>query len=196
MFDPRVIANEVLARAEQRGLQLTNLDLQKLVYFLHGEFLTKKGAPLVQGEFEAWQFGPVHRVLYDAFKQYASGPIERPAKRFDPIRRQYHPLPRVEDEVATEFLDSTLDRYLEIPTFMLVQITHSPGTPWSRTMEAAETKTNIGMVISDDLIAQYFEGASRVAGSESVAVQSGSQGVPRAWRRHRPGTKKEARGTA
>jgi uncharacterized phage-associated protein len=168
MHDPRVIANAILSRAERFGVALTNLDIQKLVYFVHGESLRKRGTPLVHGEFEAWQFGPVHRVLYDAFRRYEDAPIEAPAQRFDPVRRQYHPLPPLDDPEAIELLDSTLPRYLQIPTFMLVQITHAKGTPWSRTMEAAIDHANVGMVIGNDLIARHFEGGDvkmRMVGS-------------------------------
>lgn len=181
MYDPRIIANEVLTRANARGVQLTNLDIQKLVYFLHGEFLVKTGKPLVQGDFEAWQFGPVHRILYDAFRGFAAGPIERPARRFDPVKREHHDLPRVVEGETRAFLDSTLDRYLEIPTFMLVQITHSPGTPWSRTMQAAETKTNVGMVIKNELILQYFEGLADNNTPASSARGSGSRRKASSW---------------
>jgi uncharacterized phage-associated protein len=158
MYDPRTIANAVLRRAQSRGRAMTNLDMQKVVYLLHGAFLRETKSPLVAGNFEAWQFGPVHKVLYDAFKSQGDAPIEAPARRFDPVRRLHQDLPALDDAEVESFLDSNLARFLDIPTFKLVQLTHSEGTPWSRTMEAAERKTNVGMVIPNDIIARYFEG--------------------------------------
>jgi uncharacterized phage-associated protein len=160
MHDPRIIANAVLRRAEARGYALTNLDLQKIVYLLHGGFLRQTGKPLVAGEFVAWEYGPVHRVLYDAAKSWGDTPVDRPLTKLDPIRRQRVPVPALDDPEVEEFLDANLGRFLVIPTYQLVQLTHAPGTPWSRTMEAAETRANVGMVISNDLIAQHYEGAS------------------------------------
>lgn len=157
MHDPRIIANAVLSRAMRVGRLLTNLDVQKLVYLLHGKFLKMTGRPLVSGEFAAWQYGPVHPVLYDAFKVHQDGPIDAPAKRFDPVRRQYCPLTELADPEVDDLLDATLPGLLAVPTYALVQITHAEGTPWSKTMAAAETRTNVGMVIPNALIASDFE---------------------------------------
>lgn len=158
MFDPRVIANAVLDRAEERGLTVTNLDMQKIVYFLHGHFLRRHGRPLVVGEFEAWQYGPVHRVLYDAFKRFEDGPIEARADRFDPIRQERKKLPRLDDSAANVVIGDVVDRYLDMPTWTLVAITHGEGTPWQLTMEQAQRRVNVGMRIPNALIAERFEG--------------------------------------
>jgi uncharacterized phage-associated protein len=160
MIDARIVANYVLRHGEARGRALTNLTLQKIVYFLHGEWLVRTGSPLVSGNFEAWQFGPVHRVLYDAFREYGDAPVEAPAQRYDPIRRKVHPLPDISDIGLREFLDETLPHYIDLPPFVMVQQTHAAGTPWSITMENAEKRANVGMVIDNDLIERHFEGAS------------------------------------
>lgn len=159
MLDPRIVANAVLSRANRNGVALTNLDIQKMLYLLHGRFLQETGQPLVSGEFQAWEYGPVHRVLYDAFKANKDAPIDAPAKRLDPIRRRFVELPRLDNPQVEDFLDANLPHLLSWPTFKLVQITHAPGTPWSRTMEAGAEHTNLGMVITNEMIARHFEGA-------------------------------------
>lgn len=156
--DARVIANAVLQRAARKGLRLTNLDIQKLVYLLHGAFLQQTGRPLVQGEFEAWQYGPVHRVLYNAFRSAADGPIDGFARKLDPVTRTQVDLPKLNDPEAEEILDTNLNKFLSLPTHALVQLTHAPGTPWSRTFAEAETRPNVGMIISNSVIALHFEG--------------------------------------
>lgn len=158
MHDPRVIANAVLSRASRLGHPLTNLDLQKIVYLLHGFFLRQTGRPLVTGEFVAWDYGPVHRALYDALKVHGDAFVDTPARKYNPFTRQHVDLPLLDDPEAEALLDSNLAALLAIPTFELVQLTHAPGTPWSRTMDAAEKRVNIGMVIENDLIATHFEG--------------------------------------
>jgi uncharacterized phage-associated protein len=160
MLDPRIVANAVLSRADRSGVALTNLDVQKIVYLLHGLFLQQTGQPLVTGDFQAWEYGPVHRVLYESFKSFKDSPIDSPARRLDPIRRRFVDLPRLDDPAVEDFLDANLPRLFTLPTFKLVQITHAPGTPWSRTMEAGTKHTNLGMVITNDLIKRHFEGAA------------------------------------
>jgi uncharacterized phage-associated protein len=161
MDDVRVIANAVLDRAEGSGRPLTNLDLQKIVYFLHGHFLRKHGRPLVEPEFEAWPYGPVHRTLYDAFKSYNDTPIEGRADAFDPVRRQRRQLPELNDPEVLKVIEEFLHLYLHMPTHLLVSTTHQSGTPWHETIERAKEHLNFGMRISDALILERFEGVRR-----------------------------------
>lgn len=160
MTDPRIIANFVLDRADDRGREITNLDLQKIIYFLHGHYLRQHRKPLVEGEFEAWPYGPVHRVIYDAFKSYNDTPIDGRATAFDPVRRQRRELPTLADAAIVELIDAVLSHYLDMPTYSLVHLTHSEGTPWSRTVNEAERRLNVGMKISDKLIQECFEGSA------------------------------------
>lgn len=163
MLDARVVANAVLDRADAKGRAITNLDLQKIVYFLHGHFLRSHHRPLVRGEFEAWPYGPVHRVLYDAFRAYNDTPIEGRATAFDPVRRKPRELPELDDADALAVINEVLDFYLDMTTGSLVQLTHSNGTPWSRTVEEAEKHVNVGMRIPDSLILEFFEGPAEHA---------------------------------
>ncbi len=66
-YDPRAIANLMLNEAERRGIRISNLALQKLLYFAQGIYLTQNKRPLVSGYFEAWKHGPMHPAVYRAF---------------------------------------------------------------------------------------------------------------------------------
>lgn len=156
--DPRAIANEILIRAWDMGFEPTQIDIQKITYFLHGHHLLDHGEPLVQGEFEALHYGPVQRALLDSFRKFGDEPITELAKRFDPIRRVEAELPRVTDNAAVHTIGKYLERYITIPSFELVEMTHARGTPWSETMKSARNAINIGMRISNDLIKSSFEG--------------------------------------
>src|SRR5712671_6840917 len=68
--DPRAVANLLLKEARVRGQRVSNLKLQKLLFLCHALYLVRTGRPLVRGSFEAWQYGPVHREAYDAFKGF------------------------------------------------------------------------------------------------------------------------------
>ena len=76
-YDPRAVANLLLDTADEFGVDVTNLALQKLLYFAHGHFLKQIGQPLVQGAFEAWNNGPVHPAIYHAFKGAGREPSVR-----------------------------------------------------------------------------------------------------------------------
>ncbi|PBB57954.1 MULTISPECIES: type II toxin-antitoxin system antitoxin SocA domain-containing protein [Mesorhizobium] len=158
MFDARIIANEVLIRAWEENLQLTQIDVQKILYFLHGHHLVEHGKPLIKTEFEAWDFGPVQRIVYDEYKRFGDHPIDEMAQKFDPVARTSTAFPRLTDNAAVSTIERHLYNYLEIPSFAMVDLTHRPGTPWSRTVESAKTRVNVGMRIKDDLIRSFFEG--------------------------------------
>lgn len=160
MMDPRIVANSILDRAERRGREVTNLDLQKLVYFVHGHHLVSKGAPLVSGEFEAWSYGPVHKVLYDALKHFGDTPVAGRLSAFDPVRQVRVTLPALDDPDALAVLDAVVDHYLDLPTFLLVDMTHAPGTPWAEVVRASTERINVGMRIPNDLIERRFEGSA------------------------------------
>lgn len=160
MFDARQVANEILQRAWSEGLEITQLQINKIVYFLHGHHLRDFGEPLVKGEFQAWQRGPVHTALRAAFKSYGDRAIDREARRFDPVRREMQDFERITDNRAQATIDNYLETYLGISAWELMQMTHAPGTPWDRTMRDAEKNINIGMIIENGLICDRFEGIS------------------------------------
>jgi uncharacterized phage-associated protein len=158
MYDARVVANEILRQAWQHDYELTQLDIQKITYFMNGHHLIDHGTPMVKTDFEAWQFGPVQKVLYDAFRRFEDEPITQLATAFDPIRRRNKELPEITSNSVTETIAKYLHKYVEIPAQELVGLTHRRGTPWQRTIEAALTSANLGMRISNSLIAEHFEG--------------------------------------
>ncbi len=158
MYDARAVANYVLERAWEAGYDLTQIDIQKICYFLHGHHLVEHGAPLISTEFEAWDYGPVQRVLRGSFKKFGDQPIRELASAFDPIRRVKRELPKISDNAAIDTIEKHLPLYLDVPSFELVEMTHQPGTPWSQTMEDAKVRVNVGMRIENQTIAERFEG--------------------------------------
>ena len=70
------IANEFLRRAGKAGL--TQMQIQKLVYFAHGWNLALSNEPLTTDSPQAWNYGPVYSDLYDHTKYFGRGQIDRP----------------------------------------------------------------------------------------------------------------------
>jgi uncharacterized phage-associated protein len=158
MYDARTIANLVLELACKRNIPLTNLQIQKLVYFSHGYYLRETKKPLCKEGFEAWDFGPVSRTLYNALKRNGDGPVLHRIDAFDPIKQRAIPLPDLADPTAQKAVEKTVGIYCSWSAFDLVELTHSFGSPWSRTMELAESRANLGMKITDEMILDHFEG--------------------------------------
>lgn len=157
MYDVRDITNFVLDAADERGIAVTNLSLQKLLYFMHGWFFTVFDQPLLKNKFEAWQYGPVQRVVYDAFKQFNNKPIKNSrALHLDPATgKKVYREPILAPEHA-ELVLSVLERYRDRSGGELVEESHVEDGPWEYVWQQAETLIYPGMRIPDDLIASHF----------------------------------------
>jgi uncharacterized phage-associated protein len=69
------VADYFLNFLHDKGDLVTNLKLQKLVYYAQAWHLALLDEPLFAEEFEAWVHGPVQPALYQRFKVYGSTPI-------------------------------------------------------------------------------------------------------------------------
>lgn len=64
------VAHLVVLAASQRGIGVTPLKLQKLLYYLQAWNLVFFDTPVFQDEPEAWVNGPVYRKVYDQYRDY------------------------------------------------------------------------------------------------------------------------------
>ena len=71
------IANEFLKRAQNDGIPLTHMHVQKLVYIAHGWNLAVNNEPLIDESFVAWDYGPVAPSLFQALRRYGAGTVTR-----------------------------------------------------------------------------------------------------------------------
>lgn len=154
--DPRAVANLMLDEAGRLGISLTNLALQKLLYFSHGLHLVRTKRPLVKGYFEAWQFGPVHPATYQAFKSAGSSPISFRAVARDPLSGLERDIKTPDDPELLSLLLYVVNSYGRMTPGRLVDISHAKDSPWAYVVEKARTEVAFGLRISDNLILDRF----------------------------------------
>ncbi len=155
-YDPRAVANLLLDLADQFGIVVTHLALQKLLYFAHGHFLRENGQPLVQGGFEAWKNGPVHPAVYHAFKSAGREPITDRAVGRNVMTGMARALDLPRDPVVLRQLRRVLDAYGHLSPGLLVHISHAPKGPWDVIQKRASHSTALGSRIPDSLIKEAF----------------------------------------
>ena len=175
--DPRAIANLMLDEADQCGYQVTNLALQKLLYFAHAIFLIEQKRPLVSGYFEAWQFGPVHPTAYQAFKGAADRPITLRATRIDVLTGGRAAIPPPDDIAIRRHVERIMHSYGGLSPGRLVQIAHAKEAPWDFIVSKATTSLTFGMRIADDVIIQRFK-HHKVAVSHSTMIGEPGEDTP------------------
>ena len=133
------IAKYFLAQAdEEAGDLISNLKLQKLVYYAQGFHLALNDTPLFSEEIKAWTHGPVVPLLYHAYKEYSSGAIPSPNNLDFSIF----------SETTKELLDEVYSVFGQFSAWKLRNMTHAEP-PWR---DAADS---VG-IISHTAMKQYF----------------------------------------
>ncbi len=139
---------------KKSGWTLTQIELQKLLYLAHMIHLGNRDEPLVRGDFEAWEFGPVHPVLYRELRIYGSSTITG-------IGHNRRPLPPGSERTT---LDIIYDELGLVSASKLIRITHWAGGAWAKNYIPGAT----GVVIPQQDILEEFEKRKKVATSENV----------------------------
>ncbi|MCA0290503.1 MAG: DUF4065 domain-containing protein [Actinobacteria bacterium] len=136
---------------KQRGT-MSAMKLQKLCYYSHAWHLVWEEAPLFSEKIEAWANGPVIRDLYYAHKgQFSVSTIES-----GKVEALTH------DETTT--IDAVLNFYGDMTAHELSELTHSER-PWLEARRAVPVGARSDVVISDDVIAPYYDSLTQAAAS-------------------------------
>jgi len=155
-YSAKAVANAFLVAARQQNVPISNMKLQKLLFFAHGIYLATQGAPLIAEHPEAWQYGPVYESVYHEFKSYGSAPIQSWATdaAFTDNGLITTPTPYPADAPVTQVVNSVLSTYGSEPAVTLSAISHVPGGPWERTRR--ESSGSMHAEIPDEYIEEYF----------------------------------------
>lgn len=117
---------------------ISNLKLQKLLYYAQGSYLALYDEPLFDDQIEAWQHGPVIPAVYHEYKSFGASGIEMnedfDLKKFDDRTRR--------------LLEEVYDVFGQYSAWKLRNMTHEE-TPWKE----AESDG----VISQESIKEYFK---------------------------------------
>lgn len=120
------------------GDNITNLKLQKLVYYAQGFCLAITDEPLFPDPIEAWMHGPVVPDLYFRYQPYGATPLATPDD-FDPTRI---------DGETRQLLEDVFSVYGQYSAWGLRNLTHEEA-PWKDTPQ--------GKVISTKRMRDYFQ---------------------------------------
>lgn len=123
------------------GDLMSNLKLQKLLYYAQGVHLALHNEPLFSAKIEAWKHGPVCPPVYQTYKEFASTPIPRP-KDFDPAS-----LPAK----ARKTMDEVHRVYGQFSAWRLREMTHDEP-PWKNAYREGAR----GIEITRPALRQFF----------------------------------------
>lgn len=140
---------------------ITQLELQKLLYLAQMIHLGEYGSPIVAARFEAWEYGPVNRALYDETKRYGADVL---------ISSNVPGNPRaIVEKTHKEVLDYVINRLSKMTAAELIQITHLEDGAWHKTFNPLYRDRDI----PDRLIkAEYTE---RLRQARNVTEHTGAE---------------------
>lgn len=135
------IANKLLLRAKnnERGDLMSNMKLQKMLYYQQGFHLAYFGTPLFDEDIEAWMYGPVVPSVYAHYKNCGRQGIM-------PETEEELPLDKKEEALFSEVYRV----YGAYDAIGLMDMTHSE-TPWKA------TPTGQGNIINKELMQSFFK---------------------------------------
>ena len=123
---------------EEGGEYISNLKLQKLLYYAQGSFLAVTNSPLFDDPIVAWQHGPVVEAVYHEYKENGSNGI--------PFTDDFNFDDFTKDE--NDLLKEVYETFGQYSAWKLRNMTHDE-TPWKSTRQ--------NDVILQDVIKDYFK---------------------------------------
>lgn len=150
MLQATTVANEIIRKCNDRGIAVSNLKLQKLLYFVQAYSLAEFDRPAFCDTIEAWDYGPVTPTVYQLFKFYGPNPI--PSNHyFDNIDLTERNL--IESDMSIQqSINEILNQLGDANAFDLVRLSHEQGSPWHQVY----TPTNSGAVIHTEAIKNFY----------------------------------------
>jgi len=140
------VAEYFLALANEKGDQMTNLRLQKLIYYAQAWHLANFPKPLFEEDFEAWVHGPVIPKLYRKYKN-GYNPITASVSR-EKVEARFTPR-------SLKLLEEVADVYMPLTASQLEKMTHQEA-PWIQARRGLDPTENCSNVIDKTTIKRYY----------------------------------------
>jgi uncharacterized phage-associated protein len=134
------IANKIIRYVStgEYGDSVTNMKLQKLLYYHQGYHLAYFGEPMFDDEIEAWMYGPVVPNVYNHYKGYGNSSLNYDDNAIE--------LSEKEEKLFKEVMRV----YGDYSAIGLMNLTHKEK-PWK------ETPIGVGNVISTKSMEEFFK---------------------------------------
>jgi uncharacterized phage-associated protein len=131
------VCRHVINYSNENDYGISNLKLQKVLYFIQAYFVTSKKdhAPCFDEKIEAWDFGPVVPEAYHEYKQYGSGDIPTIESYISFDETDIWKSKRIvfnDDVISDEdkvLINKVVDKFSDYSATDLVLLTHRQS-PW------------------------------------------------------------------
>lgn len=139
----RQVADYIISFLAEHGDPVSNLKLQKLLYYAQGWYLALYDVPLFDERIEAWVHGPAVPPVYGDFKAYAWQPIPKPKN--GPV------LPDRPEFLVNEVIET----YGGMGAYDLERLTHSEA-PWTKARGSVPKDAPCNAIITLESMKEFF----------------------------------------
>ncbi len=140
----------IIQRVIASGEMLSNLKLQKLLYYVQAWNLVFENKPLFDGKFQAWVHGPVSRNIYARYATtktlYSDITVSDVSQDFDP---------KSLDVNETSHIDRVLSVYAKFSGAQLEEMTHRED-PWVQARDGYEPFERCEKDIDEEIMKRYY----------------------------------------
>lgn len=139
MQDARFIADCLIHIASKtpENNDITNMKIQKLLYYIQGTHLSLHGKKMFEQNIEKWAYGPVVSDVYQYLKPYGSNTI---------ISEKEIDMSILSDE-ESKTINMVYEYFGQFSAIKLMNLTHNE-TPWN--------SVDMNEVIGEDLLVNFF----------------------------------------
>src|SRR5699024_557497 len=144
MASMRELADHVIAVAERSGRSITNLQLQKVLFFIFGRMISQHGVDseivrqTYDRPFRRWSYGPVVESLYFDYNHFGGRPISAQTE---------------ENEEYSEY-NADIVHLLDVDPFYLVEVTHKLPS-WANYKEDINQRNYVPPYENKDLVREF-----------------------------------------
>lgn len=138
------VAKFFIHLANATGSYISNLKLQKLVYYAQAWHLALCDAPLFEEDFQAWVHGPVIPALYQEYKKFGWRPI------LEEVKEPEFP------EDFNCFLNEVAQVYFACDAYELERMTHQEN-PWLKARGRLPIDAPCNEIISKESMREYYK---------------------------------------
>lgn len=149
-----IVADYIIEKAKSLEKPVTNLQLQKVMFFLNVQYLLKNKKSLISAnKFEKWAYGPVVRQVYRQYATFGSNEIKE-VPNFEYMIEEngeyksntYIFKEEDLDKDVRDFIDSNIELFIDKPISELVSESHK-DPQW---------KDKTDYFYSEDKLSEYY----------------------------------------
>lgn len=141
MYNAVDVAGYIVGRCANSGRPVTNLQLQKILYYVQINFLRAFDKYAFEDDILAWRHGPAVKEVYDKYSVWG---------RHEIVPRAVQAAKETFLEKDRELIDRVTDACLLLDPWELVERSHKVGGPWQQSFDG-----NLDKVIPKEVMRKY-----------------------------------------